>query len=84
MSNGEHKVQIQKKCDQVALSWFQLIISVLVILVSVVVSFTTVWERAEQNRVDIAEIQDNMGDMTEIKINIKRLCEHFDVEYLEK
>lgn len=77
--------KIETECsNNLVLNRLQLALSVLVIVVSIAVSFATVWEKAETNKRDIIEIKQNTNDITEIKLNIKRLCEHFDVDYLDK
>lgn len=79
-----HKIETKYDGNNVVMGKLQLALSVLVLVVSIAVSFTTVYEKAETNKQDILEIKQNTSDITEIKLNIKRLCEHFDVDYLDK
>jgi flagellar basal body-associated protein FliL len=64
--------------------WISTGITLLVMLISVVIAFTTVNLKAETNSCDIAEIQQDVRYIEEIRYNLRNLCEKQGVTYIER
>lgn len=58
-------------------------LSVAVILVSIIGSFITMQIRTETNIEDIKELKTDRYRIEEVQYNLKSLCNHFNVKYIE-
>ena len=77
------------------LKWWQFIIGLMVIFAGIIGSYSRIEYTTESNKCDLQEfktevkdkinkIDDELDSVSEIKMNLKQLMQHFDVEYIEE
>jgi hypothetical protein len=61
----------------------RLYIWIITLIVAFTVTITTVKLQAQNNTERICKIEEELKPMKEIQFNLKKLCEHFEIQYTE-